>query len=79
MTQAIDNRTCDVCQHHSGFEAKLDAILKNQEASMVEHSKLWDAIFNLQNRPPIWTTVIISLLSGGLGAVATALISHLGN
>jgi len=41
--------------------------------------KQWDKIDHIKNRPPIWCTAVIALLTGLLGSVLTyaALVSKL--
>lgn len=36
-----------------------------------EHQELWEAVEKLRNRPPIWATTVISLLSFACGALLT--------
>lgn len=44
------------CVHHSG----LDARVTNVEADTKDQ---WMAINKIMNRPPVWATVVISLLT----------------
>lgn len=37
----------------------------------IENDKQWDAINQLRNRPPVWATVVISLLTFLLGCSLT--------
>lgn len=52
------------CEEHSGFEARL----VNLEDS---DKKQWTSIEKIQNRLPVWGTVVISLLTFLLGASLT--------
>lgn len=54
----------DYCQMHSGIIQQLE----NLEDDRKEQ---WTAIDKLRNRPPIWATVVLALLTGLLGASAT--------
>jgi hypothetical protein len=53
-----------LCKAHSGFNARLEKIEDDTE-------KQWTVLDKLQNRPPVWATVVIALLTGLLGAAAT--------
>lgn len=48
------------CEKHSGLEARIE----NLEIS---GKKQWEAIEKLQNRLPVWATVVISVLTFLLG------------
>lgn len=52
------------CEEHSG----LDARMNNLEDS---DKKQWIAIDKIMNRPPIWATALISLLTFLLGCTLT--------
>jgi len=52
------------CQAHSGVIQQLEALEDDRKEQ-------WTAIDKLRNRPPIWATVVIALLTGLLGASAT--------
>lgn len=52
------------CQAHSGVIQQLEALEEDRKEQ-------WMAIDKLRNRPPIWATVVIALLTGLLGASAT--------
>lgn len=53
-----------LCRAHSGFEARLSTVEDDTE-------KQWTVLDKLRNRPPVWATVVIALLTGFLGASAT--------
>ena len=53
-----------LCKLHSGFDARLEKVESDTE-------KQWTVLDKLRNRPPIWATVVIALLTGLLGASAT--------
>ena len=66
-----------LCKAHSGFGARLTTVEDDTE-------KQWTVLDKLRNRPPIWATVVIALLTGLLGASATyatlaVKIAQLGN
>jgi len=44
-----------------------------------EIKQLWEAINKLRDRPPVWCTVLIALLSGALGSTITSLVGHVLN
>ena len=52
------------CQAHSGIVQQLEALEEDRKEQ-------WKSIDKLRNRPPIWATVVIALLTGLLGASAT--------
>jgi len=35
-----------------------------------EHTRLWEVIERVQNRPPVWATVVIGILTGLVGLFA---------
>jgi hypothetical protein len=49
-----------VCEFHSGVEKQIETLEANDE-------KQWTAIERLQNRLPVWGTLVISLLTFFLG------------
>ena len=53
-----------LCKAHSGLDARIKTV---EDETM----KQWDVLDKLRNRPPIWATVVIALLTGLLGASAT--------
>ena len=59
-----ENQANGMCKAHSGFNARLEKVEDDTE-------KQWDVLDKLRNRPPIWATVVIALLTGLLGASAT--------
>jgi hypothetical protein len=56
------SETSPRCEDHSGCIARID----NLEDSNVE---IWKDLNSLRNRPPVWCTVIISLLTFGMGFI----------
>jgi len=52
------------CQMHSGIIERLDSLDDDRKEQ-------WLAIDKLRNRPPVWATVVLALLTGLLGASAT--------
>jgi NO-binding membrane sensor protein with MHYT domain len=50
----------EFCSLHSGTVARLDNLETSDE-------KQWDAIARLQNRLPVWATLLISMLTFALG------------
>jgi len=64
MTEETAQLTEEVCKGHSGFHARLSNVEKDT-------AEQWTAINKIMNRPPIWTTVIISLLTFLLGCALT--------
>ena len=59
-----ENKVCELCKNHSGFEARL----KERE---LQDEQQWTAINNVRNRPPIWCTAIIALLTFLCGCAFT--------
>lgn len=53
-----------VCKQHSGLMRAIDDVSNDTE-------KQWVEINRVMNRPPIWCTVVIAVLSGLLGSVLT--------
>ena len=52
------------CKEHSGVEKAIE----NLESS--DHQQ-WESIKKIQNRPPIWATALISVLTFALGCSIT--------
>lgn len=53
-----------VCKQHSGLVRAIDDVKSDTD-------KQWTEINRIMNRPPIWCTVVIAVLSGLLGSVLT--------
>ena len=53
-----------LCKAHSGIDARLKTVED-------ETTKQWDVLDKLRNRPPVWATIVISVLTFALGASAT--------
>ena len=53
-----------VCDAHSGLEARIHGLEDSEK-------KQWITIEKIQNRPPIWATAVISLLTFLLGCSLT--------
>ena len=54
------------CEHHSGFKAEIQT-LKDSDI------KQWAVLDKLQNRLPVWATLVISILTFALGFVSSML------
>ena len=54
----------EVCKQHSGM-------LQMVEDVRDDTNKQWTEINRIKNRPPVWCTVVIALLSASLGSVLT--------
>lgn len=52
------------CQAHSGLVQMIKDVRDDTD-------KQWTEINHIKNRPPIWCTAVIALLSGLLGSVIT--------
>lgn len=52
------------CPMHSGFESEI-TMLKESDKDQ------WLAIKDIQKRPPVWATAVISILTFFLGAACT--------
>ena len=52
------------CPEHSGIESRIE----NLEKSDVDQ---WNTIKEIQRRPPVWTTALISILTFFLGCAVT--------
>jgi hypothetical protein len=59
--------TTGPCQQHSGFESRIESLETSD-------TKQWLAIERLQNRLPVWATLLISVLTFALGVATTAAI-----
>jgi hypothetical protein len=63
--------TLPVCDQHSGIcsnNAALSAALNTSNDNNKEaHDRMWESINNLQNRLPVWATVLIAILTGIIG------------
>lgn len=53
-----------ICKHHSGLEQKITDVKDDTD-------KQWTEINHIKNRPPVWCTVLIAILSASLGSVLT--------
>ena len=62
----------EVCKEHSGLVQTI-ADVKD------DTSKQWDEINHIKNRPPVWCTILMMVMSGFIGSILTyaALISKL--
>lgn len=54
----------EVCKHHSGLVQTIADVKDDTD-------KQWTEINHIKNRPPVWCTVVIAVLSGLLGSVLT--------
>lgn len=54
----------EVCKEHSGLVQMVKDVRDDTD-------KQWTEINHIKNRPPVWCTVVIAILSGGLGSVLT--------
>jgi len=54
----------EVCKHHSGLVQMI-------EDTKDDTDKQWSEINRIKNRPPVWCTVAIAILSASLGSVLT--------
>jgi hypothetical protein len=52
------------CKEHSGCIAKIENLEKSD-------TDQWATIHRIESRPPVWTTVLISVLTFALGASMT--------
>ncbi len=64
----------DMCKEHSGLLQKINDVKDDTD-------KQWAEINRIRNRPPIWCTAVIAVLSASLGSVLTyaALILNMTN
>ncbi len=56
--------TEDLCPAHSGLVQKIEDVRDDT-------NKQWTEINHIKNRPPVWCTVVIAILSASLGSVLT--------
>ena len=54
----------DVCKSHSGLVQMVEDVRDDT-------GKQWTEINHIKNRPPVWCTVVIAVLSASLGSVLT--------
>ena len=54
----------ETCKKHSGVVSRISSLEDS-------NTKQWNAIEKLQNRLPVWATIVISLLTFGLGSALT--------
>jgi len=54
----------ETCKHHSGLVQKVADVKDDTD-------KQWVEINHIKNRPPVWCTALIAILSGLLGSVST--------
>ncbi len=54
----------EMCKQHSGLVQMITDV-------KADTSKQWDEINHIKNRPPVWCTAVIALLSGALGSILT--------
>lgn len=54
----------ELCKEHSGVVQMITDVKSDTE-------KHWEEINKIKNRPPVWCTAVIALLSGALGSVLT--------
>jgi hypothetical protein len=47
-----------MCQNHSGISARVDTLEESDR-------RQWDVIDKIQNRPPAWVTLVVSILLAG--------------
>ncbi len=59
------------CEEHSGVCTNINNLQKSCEALHVVDEDQWQAINNLRNRPPVWATVILMVMSGIIGVLGT--------
>lgn len=55
------------------FNALNDKIKGQGERCEKSKDQLWSAVNGIKNRLPIWATVIIALLTGGIGSLLTVI------
>jgi len=56
--------TNEVCKEHSGLVQMI-------EDTKDDTDKQWSEINRIKNRPPVWCTVVIAVLSASLGSILT--------
>ena len=54
----------EVCKSHSGLVQMVEDVRDDT-------GKQWTEINHIKNRPPVWCTVVIAVLSASLGSVLT--------
>lgn len=54
----------EVCKQHSGLMQMVEDVRDDT-------GKQWTEINHIKNRPPVWCTVVIAVLSALLGSVLT--------
>ena len=54
----------EVCKQHSRLVQMVEDVREDT-------NKQWTEINRIKNRPPVWCTVVIALLSASLGSVLT--------
>ena len=54
----------EVCKQHSRLVQMVEDVREDTE-------RQWTEINHIKNRPPVWCTVVIALLSASLGSVLT--------
>lgn len=54
----------EVCKQHSGLFQMVKDVKDDT-------GKQWTEINHIKNRPPVWCTVVIAILSASLGSVLT--------
>lgn len=54
----------NVCKHHSGLVQMI-------EDTKDDTGKQWTEINRIKNRPPVWCTVVMMVLSGLIGSILT--------
>lgn len=54
----------EVCKQHSGLVQMVKDVKDDTD-------KQWTELGRIRNRPPVWCTVVIGLLSGLLGSAMT--------
>lgn len=57
----MENR---ICNQHSGLVQAIADVEKDTD-------KQWTEIDHIRNRPPVWCTAVIAILSGLLGSIIT--------
>jgi len=67
MTPDEENGAGATCRHHEGHEQKFE----DHEQRI---ARLEDIMDRVRRRPPVWTTIVISVLVGIASAAATAAV-----
>lgn len=59
------------CLGHAGFNARISGLekdfSKHDDNNNRTNGEMWAAINGVRNRPPVWATAVIALLTGLLG------------